>query len=86
MQFTTGTFLQMLLGTSNVSASRQIRDDLLSCPATLEDSRPGVAETPLQIWNDSIVSGLSSKIVWILDVQLMIGPSWHKVSTAAWTE
>lgn len=72
MQLAIGTLLQMLLGTRNIMAGWQIRDDLLSGPTTIEKSRSGITETPSQIWDEATVRALSSEIVGLLEVKLVV--------------
>lgn len=67
---------QVLLGSSNVAACRQVRDDLLADPASFEDARLGVAEAPLQIGHDAIVRALLAQIVLVLDVNVVVGATY----------
>ncbi len=74
MQLPKCAFLQVLLGRGDVVALRQIRDYLLPDPTTVEDACLGVAEAPLQIGHDAVVSGLLAQVVRVLDVQSMVCP------------
>jgi hypothetical protein len=47
VQLTDSTFLQVLLGTGDITALRQILDDLLADPAAWKEPCLGVGETPL---------------------------------------
>jgi len=75
MQLSDGTLLQMLLRSRNIMACRQVCDDLLASPSTIENPCFGVTEAPFQIWHDAIVSALCAEIVWVLEIDLLVRPS-----------
>jgi hypothetical protein len=62
----------MLLSTSDIVARWQIRNNLLSCPATVKDPGSGIAETPAKVGNYPIVCALSSEIVGLLEIELVV--------------
>lgn len=71
-----GTLLQMLLCAGNVVTGRQISNDLLAHPTTLEDARLGVGEAPFQVGHRAGVGRLLSEVVWVLDIQRMVGAAY----------
>lgn len=70
MQLTTSTFLRVLLSTCDISTRRDVRHNLLSSPATIENPRPGITEALFQVRDETIVGALSSKIVRVLEIKL----------------
>jgi hypothetical protein len=68
MKLTKSSLLQMLLRRRDIVALRQVCDNLLSNPASVEQTRLRIGEAPLQIGNGAAVSWLLAQIVWILKV------------------
>jgi hypothetical protein len=68
----------MLLSSSDISARGEISDNLLAHPAPIEDPRPGIGETPLQVWDNAIVRRLLAEIVRILGIQLRVCSSYKR--------
>lgn len=66
VQLSNGSFLEMLLGASNIMTCRQVRYDLLSCPPAIEDSGFGITEAPLEVHDGAAVCALTSKVVRVL--------------------
>ena len=56
---------------------RQVLDDLLADPASIQEPRLGVGEAPLQVGDDTIVSGLLTEVVWILKIQRLVRPTYN---------
>ena len=63
----------MLLGGSNIMTLGQVLDDLLADPASVEDPRLGVGETPFEVGNNSGISILTAQIVRVLLVPSRVG-------------
>lgn len=72
MKLTDGTLTQMLLGSSDVVAGREVGDDLLPDPAAVEDARLGVGEGPFQAGNTASVGALLAKTVGRLAVSSIV--------------
>lgn len=66
MKLTDSTLLQVLLSPSNISALGNIRDNLLTRPASREDVGFGIRKTPLQVGNIASICALLSQVVGIL--------------------
>ncbi len=79
VHFSKGPFLEMLLGGCNVVTLRQVRDDLLAGPATLQEPHLGVGEAPFQIWNDAVVRSLLPQVVGVLEVKLFVRASYNGI-------
>lgn len=62
----------MLLSARDVMAGGQILDDLFTNPAALQETSLGVGEAPFEIGNNTVVSGLLTKVVWVLEVKLLV--------------
>ena len=73
MELSSATLLQVLLGTGDVMTCWEIRGNLLSCPTSGEDVGLGVGESPFQIGDISIVSLLLTQVIWILQVNGLVG-------------
>lgn len=58
---------------------REISDDLFTNPSTRKNSGLGIAEAPFQVWNDSVISALSSEIVWVGEVDLFVGSALRNI-------
>jgi hypothetical protein len=72
MEFPDSTLRQVLLGSRDVMALREVGDDLLADPSPLENSGLGIGKTPFQIRDHSVVGGLLAQIVWVLEVDLLV--------------
>lgn len=79
VEFSDCALLQVLLCAGYIVTLRQILNNLLSHPTTLEDSGLRVGEAPLQVWNNSIVCRLPAQVVGVLQVKLMVGATWATV-------
>lgn len=55
-------------------ARGQVLNNLLTNPTSLQDPRLGVRKTPLEVRNNTIVSGLLTEVVWVLEIKLLVGP------------
>lgn len=53
-------------------AGGQILDDLFTNPAALQETSLGVGEAPFEIGNNTVVGGLLTKVVWVLEVKLLV--------------
>lgn len=73
VKLTDRSLSQVLLGGGNVGAARQIGDDLLTQPASVEDARVGIGEAPLQVRDNAGISSLLAEIVRVLQVQVLVG-------------
>lgn len=76
VKLTHSTLGQVLLSSGNVVTRRQISDDLLTNPSTVQDTGLGVGETPLEVGNDTLISGLLTKAVGVLEVNLLVGSAY----------
>lgn len=72
MQLANRSLLQVLLRGGDVVTCRQVRDDLLTDPASSKNSRLRVREAPLEIRDYAIVGALSTKVVRVLQVDLLV--------------
>lgn len=63
---------EMLLSRRDVGAHREVCDDLLPNPSSLEEASLGVGETPFQVGNDAIVGALLAQVVGVLKVQGLV--------------
>ena len=77
MQLPNRTLLQMLLGSCDVVTSREVIVDLFADPSTRIDSRFGVTETPLQVWDGAGVGALFAQVGWVGDVDLAVGSTCY---------
>lgn len=66
----------MLLRAGYIMTLRQVLDDLLSDPTALEDARLGVGEAPFQVGYDAAVGGLLAEVVWVLQIEFVVGSSY----------
>jgi hypothetical protein len=73
VKLTNGTFLEMLLGTSNIMALGQILNHLLSGPTTREKLSLRLRETPLDIGHKAVVSARSPELIRVLEVIGLVG-------------
>ena len=76
MQFSQSTFLEMLLSSRNILTRWQISDNLFPSPTTIEDFGFRIAETPLEVDDRPSVGTLLSEIVWVLEVELVVGAAF----------
>jgi len=53
-------------------ACRQVGDDLLSNPTSVQKACPGIREAPLEVGDDATVGALGAEIVWVLQVQSLV--------------
>lgn len=72
VQFANTTLCQVLLGTGDVIASREIGDDLLSDPAAGELAGFGVGEAPFEVLHGTRVGGFLSEVGWVIDVDVFV--------------
>lgn len=56
-------------------ARGQVLNDLLTNPTSLQDPCLGVGKAPLEVRNNTIVSGLLTEVVWVLEIKLLVGSS-----------
>lgn len=75
MKLANGSLLQMLLSSCDVVTCRKIGYNLFPSPTSIEDLRLGITEAPFEVGNKPTVSALSSKVIGILEVELMIRSS-----------
>lgn len=68
VEFSNSTLLEMLLSGRDVMTLREILDDLLPDPAAFEETSLGVRETPLQVGHNTVIRGLLSKVVGVLEI------------------
>src|SRR4051812_21930824 len=64
---------QVHLGCSNIVALRKIRDDLFAHPSSLEYSGSRVGEAPFEVGHIPAVCGLSAEVIWVLQVDRLVG-------------
>lgn len=76
VKLTNSTLFEMLLGTGNVMALRQILNHLLSGPTTREKLSLRLRETPLDIRNKTIVSARGPELIRVLEVIGLVGSTW----------
>lgn len=62
VKFTNSAFLQVLLCGCDVVALRQIIVDLLTDPATGEDSGLRVGKAPLEVWHGARIGALLTQV------------------------
>ena len=67
---------EMLLRGRDVVALRQVLNDLLAEPSSLEEPRFGVGEPPLQIGDNSSICRLLAEVVRVGNVDLPVCSSW----------
>lgn len=72
MQLANRSLLQVLLRGGDVVTCRQVRDDLFADPTSSKNSRLGVGEAPLEIRDYAIVGTLSTKVVRVLQIDLLV--------------
>lgn len=63
---------EVLLSRRYVGAHRQVSDDLLPDPSTLQEASLGVGEAPFQVGYDAIVGALLAQVVGVLEVQGLV--------------
>jgi hypothetical protein len=68
-----GALAQVLLGSSDVVALRQVLNNLLPNPSAIEEASLGVRKAPFEVRYDAVVRGLAAKVVRVLQVQLLVG-------------
>lgn len=73
VELTNGALDQVLLGTRDVMARGKILDDLLTDPTTLQKTSLGIREAPLEVGNNAIVRRLTTEVVWVLEIELLVG-------------
>lgn len=73
VQLTNAVLRQMLLGSRNVVAGRQVGYHLLSRPAAWQLSGFGVGEAPFEILDGAGVGGFLAEIGWVGDVDVFVG-------------
>lgn len=73
MQLSHCSTLDMLLGGCNIVTLRQVLNDLLADPASVEDAGLRIRESPFQVRHHAAVSGLPAEIVWVLSVNCIVG-------------
>jgi hypothetical protein len=78
VQFADSALLQVLLGTCNVMALRQVLDDLLPRPAAWEQSSLRLGETPLDIGHEAIIGTGSAELVWVLEVESFVCSTYSR--------
>ena len=62
----------MLLRGRDVMTRRQIGNDLLPDPSTIQQSGLRIGEAPFEVHHQAIIRGLSAQVIWILKVKLFI--------------
>ncbi len=72
VEFSDSSLDEMLLSARDVMAGWQILDDLFTDPTTLQETSLGVGEAPFKIGNNAVVSRLLAKVVWVLEVKLLV--------------
>lgn len=64
----------MDLGACNIVTGRQVRDNLLTNPATVEHTGLRKRKAPFQVWYKTTVGGrLAVDIAWVLEIKLAVG-------------
>lgn len=63
---------EMLLSCRYVGAHRQVSDDLLTNPSSLQKASLGVGKAPFQVGYDAIVGALLAQVVGVLEVQGLV--------------
>lgn len=76
VQLSNGALGQVLLSTRNFFAGGQVRDDLFSNPASFQDPRLRVRETPFDIGNNTVIGALLAQIVRILKIEFVVGATY----------
>lgn len=75
VQLTDSPLLQMLLGTGDVMALRQILNDLFTGPAAVEQLCLTLREAPFHIGDEAVVSAWGAELIWVLQVDGLVGSS-----------
>lgn len=78
MQLADSALLQVLLSASNISALREILNNLLSRPTTRKQLCLRLGETPFDVGNKAVVGRGCAELVGVLEVYGLIG-------TTCWT-
>lgn len=73
MQLSYCSTLDMLLSRCNIVTLRQVLNDLLADPASVEDTGLGIREPPFQVRDHAAVSRLPAEVVWVLSVDCIVG-------------
>jgi hypothetical protein len=73
VKLTDGALFQVLLGTSNVSALRQVLNNLFSGPTAGKELGLGLGETPLDIRHKTVVSAGCPELVRVLEIHGLVG-------------
>ena len=63
---------QMLLCGRNILTRREIGDQLLADPSSIQKTRLRVGECPLEVHDIAIVGWLAAQIVWVLEIELLV--------------
>ena len=63
-------------------ARGKIRDDLLPHPTSIQKSRLGIREAPLEVHDQAVVGRLSAQVIWVLEVKFFVRTActWQSVS------
>lgn len=72
MKLSGRTLSQVLLSCGDVVTLRQILDNLLTDPATIEDFSLRVRKPPLEVRNSAGISALFPKVGGVVDINLVI--------------
>ena len=72
MKLSYSSLVEMLLGGSYIRTRWEISNNLLTGPTAIEDSGFRVTKAPFQVWYNSAVGRLLSKIVGVGEVNLVI--------------
>lgn len=73
MELSTRPFFQMHLACRKIHADRKVSHNLFPHPPSIEKQLMRIRKAPFQVRNNSIVGGLRAKIVWVLEVDFLIG-------------
>ena len=76
MQLADSTLLQVLLSAGNVVTLWQVLDDLLSRPATWEQSGLRLRKAPLHIGHEAIVRARGAELIRVLKIKSLVGTTW----------